>query len=181
MPIGCGRYVPTPPRFGKGLVPAFFDFMTPKLCENRSKRAGSCQNSGKGPASSRINQPKRGNAMDQSLKSPPLSALDDAFHAQFDASRAEPAPSCEVRIDRLRRLRAAIEDNEARFEQAISADFGHRASVETTIAETLFLYVEIKHALKHVKKWMAPRRVATSLQFMPGKNRLIPQTLCVVG
>src|ERR1700759_4082635 len=119
--------------------------------------------------------------MDQSLKSPPLSALDDAFHAQFDAPRAEPAPSCEVRIDRLRRLRAAIEDNEARFEQAISADFGHRASVETTIAETLFLYVEIKHALKHVKKWMAPRRVATSLQFMPGKNRLIPQPLGVVG
>src|ERR1700759_1418826 len=119
--------------------------------------------------------------MDQSLKSPPLSALDDAFHAQFDASRAEPAPSCEVRIDRLRRPRAAIADNEARFEQAISADFGHRASVETTIAETLFLYVEIKHALKHVRKWMAPRRVATTLQFMPGKNRLIPQPLGVVG
>src|SRR6201995_1489957 len=119
--------------------------------------------------------------MDQSLKSPPLSALDDAFHAQFDASRAEPLAPCEVRIDRLRRPRAAIADNEARFEQAISADFGHRASVETTIAETLFLYVEIKHALKHVRKWMAPRRVATTLQFMPGKNRLIPQPLGVVG
>ena len=72
-------------------------------------------------------------------------------------------------------------ENEARFEQAISADFGHRASIETTIAEVLFLDVEIKHALKHVKKWMAPRRVATSLQFMPGKNRLIPQPLGVVG
>ncbi len=57
-----------------------------------------------------------------------------------------PRPACEVRIDRLRRLRAVIEANEARFEQAISADFGHRSSVETTIAETLFLYVEIKHA-----------------------------------
>jgi coniferyl-aldehyde dehydrogenase len=119
--------------------------------------------------------------MDQSLKSPPLSALDDAFHAQFDASRAEAVPSCEVRIDRLRRLRAAVQQNEARFEQAISADFGHRASVETTIAEVLFLYVEIKHAIKHLKKWMAPRRVATTLQFMPGKNRLIPQPLGVVG
>ena len=69
--------------------------------------------------------------MDQSLKSPPLSALDDAFHAQFDASRAEAIPSCEVRIDRLRRLRAAVKENEARFEQAISADFGHRSAVET--------------------------------------------------
>jgi coniferyl-aldehyde dehydrogenase len=119
--------------------------------------------------------------MDRSLKSPALSALDDAFHAQFDASRAEPLPSCETRIERLRRLRAVIEDNETRFEQAISADFGHRATVETTIAETLFLYVEIKHATKHLRKWMAPRRVATALQFMPAKNRLIPQPLGVVG
>src|ERR1700751_6292480 len=90
------------------------------------------------------NKSKRGNAMDQSLKSPALSALDDAFHAQFDASRAALMPACEVRIERLRRLRSVIEANEARFEQAISADFGHRATVETTLAETLFLYVEIK-------------------------------------
>ena len=119
--------------------------------------------------------------MDQSLKSPSLSALDDAFHAQCDASRADPLPSCEARIDRLRRLRAVIEANEARFEQAISADFGHRSSVETTIAETLFLYVEIKHATKHLKKWMAPRRITTALQFLPAKNRLISQPLGVVG
>ena len=85
--------------------------------------------------------------MDQPLKSPSRSALDDAFHAQLEAARADPLPSFEVRIDRLRRLRAVIEANENSFEQAISADFGHRASIETTIAETLFLYVEIKHAL----------------------------------
>jgi coniferyl-aldehyde dehydrogenase len=123
----------------------------------------------------------KGNAMDQSLKSPAVSALEDAFHAQHDASRADPLPSCEVRIDRLRRLREAVETNESRFEQAISADFGHRSSVETTIAETLFLYVEIKHAVKHLRKWMAPRRVHTALQFLPAKNRLIPQPLGVVG
>ena len=119
--------------------------------------------------------------MDQSLKSPALSALDDAFRAQHDASRADPAPPCEVRIDRLRRLREVIETSEGRFEQAISADFGHRSAVETTIAETLFLYVEIKHATRHLKKWMAPRRIATALQFMPAKNRLMAQPLGVVG
>jgi len=119
--------------------------------------------------------------MDQSLKSPAASALGDAFHAQFDASRANPWPGCEVRLDRLRRLRATVEANEGRFAQAISADFGHRSAVETTIAESLFLYVEIKHATKHLKKWMAPRRVATALQFLPAKNRLIPQPLGVVG
>jgi coniferyl-aldehyde dehydrogenase len=119
--------------------------------------------------------------MDQPLKSPRLAALDDAFHAMFEASRAEGAPTLEARLDRLMRLRAAIADNEAQCEQAISADFGHRSATETAIAETLFLLGEIKHAAKHLKTWMAPRRIATALQFMPAKNRLIPQPLGVVG
>jgi coniferyl-aldehyde dehydrogenase len=119
--------------------------------------------------------------MDQPLKSPGLSALDDAFHVMFEASRAEPAPTPDQRIDSLMRLRAAIAENEARFEAVISADFGHRSATETTIAETLFLLGEIKHAAKHVKSWMAPRRIATALQFMPAKNRLLPQPLGVVG
>ena len=119
--------------------------------------------------------------MDQSLQSPPLRALDDAFHAMVEASRANPAPACDVRLDRLRRLRALVAENEARFEQAISADFGHRSATETLFAETLFVLGELKHAAKHLKKWMAPQRIATALQFLPAKNRLIPQPLGVVG
>jgi coniferyl-aldehyde dehydrogenase len=119
--------------------------------------------------------------MDQPLKSTGQSALDDAFHAAFARSRNEAVPPLDERCDRLARLRAVVADNEARFRDAISADFGHRSAVETTIAEALFLYVEIRHATKHLKKWMAPRRVQTALQFLPGKNRLIPQPLGVVG
>jgi coniferyl-aldehyde dehydrogenase len=40
---------------------------------------------------------------------------------------------------------------------------------------------EIRHATKQLKNWMAPRRIATALQFMPAKNRLLPQPLGVVG
>jgi coniferyl-aldehyde dehydrogenase len=119
--------------------------------------------------------------VDQSLKSPGQSTLDDAFHAMFDRSRLEPAASLEQRLDRLKRLRAAVAENEARFEQAISADFGHRARIETAMAETLFLFSEIKHVSQHLKSWMAPRRIPTALQFWPAKNRLIPQPLGVVG
>jgi coniferyl-aldehyde dehydrogenase len=119
--------------------------------------------------------------MDQSLKSPGQSALEDAFHAMFEMSRTTPAPDLAERLDRLARLRAAVSENEARFEQAISADFGHRSSTETAIAETLLVLGEIKHAAKHLKKWMAPQRVSTALQFVPASNRLIPQPLGVVG
>jgi coniferyl-aldehyde dehydrogenase len=119
--------------------------------------------------------------MDQPLKSPGQSALDDAFHRLFELSRSMPAPTLAERLDRLARLRAAISENEARFEQAISADFGHRSRTETSIAETMLVLGEIKHATRHLKKWMAPQRVSTALQFMPAKNRLIPQPLGVVG
>jgi coniferyl-aldehyde dehydrogenase len=119
--------------------------------------------------------------MDQSLNSRGQSALDDAFHALFELSRTKPMPALGERLDRLARLRAVIADNEARFEQAISADFGHRSRTETAIAETLLVLGEIKHAAKHLKKWMAPQRVSTALQFMPAKNRLIAQPLGVVG
>jgi coniferyl-aldehyde dehydrogenase len=119
--------------------------------------------------------------MDQPLKSPGLRALDDAFHAMFELTRTTPAPTLGQRLDRLARMRAAISENEARFEQAISADFGHRCTTETAIAESLLVLGEIKHAAKHLKKWMAPQRISTALQFMPAKNRLIPQPLGVVG
>jgi coniferyl-aldehyde dehydrogenase len=119
--------------------------------------------------------------MDQPVKSPAQRAVADAFERMFELSRATPAPALTERLDRLARLRAAVQDNEARFEQAISADFGHRSKIETAIAETLLVLGEIKHAAKHLKKWMVPQRVSTALQFAPAKNRLIPQPLGVVG
>ena len=119
--------------------------------------------------------------MDQSVKSPGLNSLEDAFHRLIELSRGEPAPGLSVRLDRLKRLRAAISENERRFEQAISADFGHRCAIETTVAETMFVLTEIRHATKHLKKWMAPQRIATALQFAPATNRLMPQPLGVVG
>ncbi|MBR0842906.1 coniferyl aldehyde dehydrogenase [Bradyrhizobium liaoningense] len=123
--------------------------------------------------------------MDQTLeKSPtsaPLRALEEAFQAMVARSRAEPAPDLAERLDRLARLRAVVADNEERFRQAISADFGHRSAVETTIAETMLVFSEIRHATKHLKSWMAPQRIATALQFLPARNRLIPQPLGVVG
>ena len=95
-------------------------------------------------------------SLGRSLTSAPLRALEDAFHAMVARSRAEPAADLAGRLDRLARLRAVVADNEERFRQAISADFGHRSAVETTIAETMMVYSEIRHATKHLKSWMAP-------------------------
>ena len=123
--------------------------------------------------------------MDQSLKSPERSAsatsLGESFHRMTELSRNTPPPTLAERLDRLARLRGVILDNEIRFEQAISADFGHRCVTETSLAEILLLLSEIRHATRHLKAWMAPARIPTALQFLPAKNRLIPQPVGVVG
>ena len=118
--------------------------------------------------------------MEQAIKNPGAS-LEDSFHRMVRLSRDEPAPSHDARLDRLGRLSTMLAANEKRFQEAISADFGHRAAIETTMAETLLVQSEIKHARRHLAAWMAPQRVATQFQFWPAKNRLLPQPLGVVG
>ncbi len=175
--------------FGKARDRSFTDFMTagwtfilpirmgdrplPELVQKPSLKVGM---DGQSPG---------GNAMEQPLqipaKSPAQRALEDGFTGMFELSRGGPAPTPTERLDRLARLRAAVSENETRFEAAISADFGHRSATETAVAETLLVLGEIKHATRHLKKWMAPRRVSTALQFLPARNRLIPQPLGVIG
>jgi len=120
-------------------------------------------------------------AMDQLVKNTGHDALEAGFRRMVELSRTAAPASLADRLDRLTRLRAAITENESGFNAAISADFSHRCAVETTIAETLLVLGEIKHAMKHLKRWMAPQRVATQLQFFPAQNRLLPQPLGVVG
>ena len=110
-----------------------------------------------------------------------IQVMEGVFHRAVERSRQEPAATLQERLDRLTRLRAILKGSEHHFARAISADFGTRSPTETLIAETMFVLGEIKHATQHLRKWMAPQRVPTELQFLPGKNRLFPQPLGVVG
>jgi len=86
-----------------------------------------------------------------------------------------------LRRDRLKRLGALLDRYRTEFEAAIAGDFGHRSAHETRFAEEVTVEAAIKHAYRHVARWMARRRVATDLHFWPGWNRLLPQPLGVVG
>jgi coniferyl-aldehyde dehydrogenase len=114
------------------------------------------------------------------LVSPP-SLLEESFEVQRQAYALEPNPSEHVRIDRLNRLLALTESHERDIVRAIDADFGGRSAHETRLAELFIVRGGIRHARAHLKQWMRPRRVATSLQFRPGYNRLLRQPLGVVG
>lgn len=118
--------------------------------------------------------------MNQAVRNPAAGGIEDAFRRAVALSRAA-EPSLAERRDRLARLRALVVENETRFDEVISADFGNRSRTETLIAETLFVLAEIKHATKNLGRWMAPKHVVTELQYFPAKNKLLPQPLGVVG
>lgn len=107
--------------------------------------------------------------------------LERVFTLQRRAFLAEPAPDAETRIGRLDRLIRAIEANEAAIIAAVDADFSGRSRHETLIAEIIVSVSAAKLARKSVRDWMRPRPVATPLHMMPGRSRIEPQPLGVVG
>jgi len=104
-----------------------------------------------------------------------------ALETQRAAFAAEPMPSLAVRRDRLQRLRAMTATHAEDLAATIAQDFGHRARQETLLADVFTVQSAARHALRHVRGWMKPRRVPTAFQFWPARNRLVRQPLGVVG
>ena len=109
---------------------------------------------------------------------PAMSSLFDAMRA---ASRHDQTPPWDVRADRLRRLRRLVQANHEAIAAAISADFTNRPHQETALLEVFPSVAGIDDALRHGKRWMRVRRASTGLWFKPGRSRLMPQPLGVVG
>jgi coniferyl-aldehyde dehydrogenase len=105
-----------------------------------------------------------------------------AIHQQLRAAwQRDPYPSRAQRHEWLERLRQLTERHGDELIEAISADFGHRSRHETQLAELTLVVGAVRHAQRHLKRWMKPRRMATALQFLPGRNRLMCQPVGVVG
>jgi len=96
-------------------------------------------------------------------------------------ARSRPV-SAELRIDRLRRLQALIRSHQSRFVEAASADFGTRHPVQTRM-ELAATLETARHAEKHVRGWMKPRRVPLPLpmRITGARTEVYPQPLGVVG
>jgi len=94
---------------------------------------------------------------------------------------AERYPSYKVRLERLARLLRLTIGNEASIAKAIDADFGGRSRHETMIAETYIVASGARDAMRNLKAWMSPKRVAASLALLPGRGEIFPQPLGVIG
>lgn len=115
------------------------------------------------------------------MENSPTAKLYATLETQRSAFAEQRYPSLAVRRDRLARLAAMGEKHAAQVVEAISADFGHRSSHETQMAELLMVSGTIRHAQRNLKGWMKPRRMPTALHYRPASNRLLRQPLGVVG
>jgi acyl-CoA reductase-like NAD-dependent aldehyde dehydrogenase len=114
------------------------------------------------------------------------STFDAAGLAQrFDAQRAAfaraPYPDAATRERHLAALERLLRDNATAIADAVSRDFGHRSAHETQLLELFPSLEAVRHARRHLRKWMRPKRRATSLWFLPGRAQVIAQPLGVVG
>ena len=103
------------------------------------------------------------------------------FAAQHQASRAQIDVPFALRCDRLRRMRALLDEHGDALARAVQADFGVRSLQLTEIADLFVLRTMLSHTIKHLKKWMKPKKVRTPFYLLPSHAYLQRQPLGVVG
>ena len=104
---------------------------------------------------------------------PTLQRLRDAWQAR--------KPDYAQRRDDLQRLRDALKRRLDEMARTIAADFGHRSLDESRIADGMTALNEIDHLLRHLRRWMKPRRVGVGWRFLPARAQVRPVPLGVVG
>ncbi|HHC29377.1 MAG TPA: aldehyde dehydrogenase family protein [Rhodobacterales bacterium] len=95
-----------------------------------------------------------------------------AMKAQAIARRA--SFDLAARREALRALRGAIKRHEAEIIAAIGADFG-KPQAEVILTEILPVLIEIDHALRHLRRWMRPRRVRPVFSSLGTSARIRPE------
>jgi coniferyl-aldehyde dehydrogenase len=116
--------------------------------------------------------------MDSALT--PVDDLRPAFDRLRAAHHAH-VPSYGERLALLERLEAAVRRHGADLVAACSADFGRRAPMETQGADLVVSLDEIRHARRHLRRWMKPQRRAVNWSFRPARGELRYLPLGVIG
>ena len=81
----------------------------------------------------------------------------------------------------LARLAKAVRENEVALTAAMAADFG-KPEAEVILTELLPVMQEIRHASRHLRRWMRPRRVAATLATFGTSARVRPEArgVCLI-
>jgi aldehyde dehydrogenase (NAD+) len=89
----------------------------------------------------------------------------EVFASQRETSLKLRSSTVAQRIAKLKKLEAAVLAHRGEIYRALMEDL-HKAEAETDLAELMPVLGEIRHAVRHLKSWMRPRRVAPTLAML---------------
>jgi coniferyl-aldehyde dehydrogenase len=104
---------------------------------------------------------------------------------QFKSMRAafsvDPYPSYDLRLDRLKRLEAALDKHADALVIAMSEDFGFRSAVESENFDIIVSLGGIRAIMRQFKRWTYDRKVSVPKHLLPASAKIVPQPLGVIG
>ena len=105
-------------------------------------------------------------------------AISDVVEKQRTFFNSGKTKSIDFRLEQLKILKQAILEAQSSIVEAVQADLG-KPTFEAYLIEVGVLD-EVKYAIKHLRAWTKPRKVATPVVFMPASAQICPQPLGVV-
>ncbi|GIO33820.1 MULTISPECIES: aldehyde dehydrogenase [Paenibacillus] len=82
--------------------------------------------------------------------------------------------SYDYRLRQLSKLREALAANERNIMDALKKDL-NKSEFEAFSTEIGIVYAELAFAIKHLRRWMAPKKVKTALTHIGSKGRVIAE------
>jgi len=98
-----------------------------------------------------------------------------AQRAYFQTGTTQPPA---FRLEQLESLHRGLEAHEGEILKALAADLG-KPEIEAWISESAMVLSEIRHAQKHLLRWMKPRSTNVPLLAWPGRGHVRPEPLGV--
>jgi len=105
--------------------------------------------------------------------------IDRIYEKQRVRRDAVAATSARERIAKLRSLHDALFAHRADLYAALWADYQKPAS-EVDLSELYPVVSEARHAIRHLRRWMKPRRVPTPLALLGSRSRIVHEAKGVV-
>ena len=101
-----------------------------------------------------------------------LDEIERVYAKQLARRAAVGASDARERIDKLRRLRDVFFARRAEIHAALWEDY-RKPAPEVDLSEIYPAVGEAKHAIRHLRRWMKPRRVATPLALLGSRSRIV--------
>ncbi|MGD9910542.1 MAG: aldehyde dehydrogenase [Candidatus Izemoplasmatales bacterium] len=105
--------------------------------------------------------------------------IQEKVQKQRDFFNTGETKSYAYRLFMLKTLREGILHFQDEINEALMADL-HKSAFETYMSETGVVLAEITHTIKHLKKWMKPKRVSTPLPLFLAKSFTLAEPYGVV-